>query len=165
MLSSSDERFESDGSPSDDIGAVAVCVPIRRSNSASVILGLVRAVRLSGPGIPPRRIALLIDHPPALVPPGSFVSQRPWNRFCTGYLIWFDVLLPVKSVLPDECADRDLRGFQIVIIPTDQGIRARDWMNPGKIGFCSRAICLCSRAEAIVKDERNPTGVSFAKLD
>src|SRR5262249_41455111 len=33
----------------------------RRSNSASVMLGRVRPVRLSGPGIPPRRIALLIE--------------------------------------------------------------------------------------------------------
>ena len=51
-----------------EIETVPACVPIRRSNSASVILGLVKAVRLSGPGIPPRRIALLIEYPPARFP-------------------------------------------------------------------------------------------------
>ena len=47
---------------------------MRRSNSASVMLGLVRAVRLSGPGIPPVELRVLIDHfPPAPVAPRELV--------------------------------------------------------------------------------------------
>src|SRR5689334_24877889 len=45
-------------------------LPSRRSNSASVMLGRVRPVRLSGPGIPPRRVGLLIVYPPVRLAAG-----------------------------------------------------------------------------------------------
>ncbi len=63
------------GSAVPDGSAPAGWVPSRRSNSASVMLGRVNPVRLSGPGIPPRRIALLI----ASIPP-QHGEARPQPR-------------------------------------------------------------------------------------
>ena len=119
LLSSSSGRLESDGSLSGDIETAGACVPIRRSNSASVILGLVRAVRLSGPGIPPRRIALLIDYPPArflreIVLAGTYRIHFVLDAR-SGSLWFLCSNSPCLTNSPSEI----LRGFQKLIIFTD----------------------------------------------
>jgi hypothetical protein len=65
----------------------AACVLLkRRSNSASVMLGRVKPVRLSGPGMPPRLIVLLIDHLPI---PTRFSPGLP---YCFRMIIYLDRL-------------------------------------------------------------------------
>ena len=55
------------------------------------MLGRVRPVLLSGPGIPPRLIALLIGHPPARFAFGPFCLAVLPDPFTLGCLI---VVLP-----------------------------------------------------------------------
>src|SRR5262245_20409065 len=89
--------FSTDGTPSvESLPAMRMAgvsdsldrEPNRRSNSASVIVGRVKPVRLSGPGIPPRRIELLMIYLPCPFPlpalqgagVGLFLRQLPTPR-------------------------------------------------------------------------------------
>ena len=59
--------------------------PCRRSNSASVIAGRTRPVRLSGPGMPPRLVPPLIAQPPSSGSRRSGSCRRPGPGQATSF--------------------------------------------------------------------------------
>ena len=81
--------------PADEIETVAACVPIRRSNSASVILGLVKASGSRDLESPRVELHYSLITPLPGLPRDVCVSRQPWTDFRSGYLIWLAVLSSV----------------------------------------------------------------------
>src|SRR4051794_21295617 len=149
--------------------------PSRRSNSASVMLGRVRPVRLSGPGIPPRRVGLLIVYlpcPSRRRPSRVPALNNPSRTNPPEYGPFIGTGLPCDGPVrrPTSMPLGSFAQIGTSLVEVDiLGLGQLD-VGDGRLGAAGEVgrgrgpVSRRSLAQAVVVDQRNPPRISFPEF-